>query len=476
MKRYINIKTFMIATILFMAVQAAFAQRVPIPNPTWPLDSVVNWSVHRYQVPGDENYRLPSRFVWKVSGGELYYDAEATMMAGDGLTDTVVGNARNQTSMFVRWDIGTALDTGYVYVWEISADGCERSSKDFGKYVGMRIKISAPPKVRFLANETIICSYDDSARVFLEIEGMPPYDIVYALNGETHNMHVTSDDLYDWDGDGEINNVSFLVDGMSGITSDTVIYYQLLEASSGGVPGDVLPDFPDHTVIGHVQPPAPQIFPSNQEVTRGNTRNYSLLDRGVNPQSWHWQLFHESNAMVYEAFLPNIDVAMNFDAAQYYWQATYIDNFGCLSLPDSLWIEIFNQPYIMFSDSTPGIKNCSAVSLIPDEVFEFIVEYYGARSYSFTWEVYDYNGNLVDSGELEYQTYRQNIIAIENNFINDELPPENRPWKVVITSADNEESDVEVLILDSDIEGGRDERIIMIHPKPIILDDIDFAN
>jgi len=120
--------------------------------------------------------------------------------------------------------------------------------------------------------------------------------------------------------------------------------------------------------------------------------------------------------------------------------------------------------------------NCSAVSLIPDEKFEFIVEYYGARSYDFTWEVYDYNGNLVDAGELRYQSNRRNIITVNNNFINDELPEMNRPWKVVIKTADNEETNVEVIIRDSDIEGGRDERIIMIHPKPVILDGIDFAN
>jgi len=476
MKRFHNIKTFMIATFFLMAVSPAFAQHVPIPLPTWPLDSVVNRSVHRYQVPGDPFYTRPSWFIWNVYGGRLYFDQAATMLAGNGLTDTLRGVENNTTTMFVKWDIGTALDTGYVYVTEISADGCERNPRDFGKYQGMRIKITAPPKVRFIDDETIICSNYDSARVIVEIDGMPPYDLVYSVNGESFNRHITEADLFDWDADGQVNNISFPVRGMTHITSDTVIVFELLEASSGGVPGNVLPNYPNHTVIGHVQPPAPIIFPSNLEVTRGQSPTYSFLNAGVNPVAWFWELHHEFDGLVYSEETRNMSIPLNFSPARYFWRATYLDNYGCISLPDSLWIELFNQPYIQFSDSTTSIVNCSAVSLIPDEKFEFIVEYYGARSYDFTWEVYDYNGNLVDAGELRYQSNRRNIITVNNNFINDELPEMNRPWKVVIKTADNEETNVEVIIRDSDIEGGRDERIIMIHPKPVILDGIDFAN
>jgi hypothetical protein len=465
--------------LLLLCSLSSFAQ-VTIPNPNWPLDSVVNRSVHFYTVPGDVNYDTPSTFVWNVYGGKLYYDQTALSLAGDGTTATVQGDVSNVTRLYVAWDISTQLDTGYVYVYEISADSCQRSDLDEEKFRGMRIKISAPPIARFITDETIVCSNNDSARVILEIEGMPPYDLVYTLNDVRYEMHITEADLADWDDDGEADNISFFHSNFSTITTDEVYVYEIIEVSSGGVPGKILPEFPSHTLIAHVQPPAPEILHEWTEVTTGtpNVYTYHLADVGISPAEWSWTLRDVNTNFVNDyssATNPNWDVTFSQPAGWYYFEVRYTDTYGCLSPYDSLNIELFDLPTIAFVGNDT-IINCSESSLVPGEKFEFVVEYYGARMYGFTYEVYDYNGTVVDGGVFDDQTNRTNIISIDNNFINDALPEEIRPWKVVITSATSEDSRVGVTILDSDVPGGRDERVIMIYPKPMIHDDIDFAN
>lgn len=478
---FIKILNIMIATIT-MAAGSAYAQIVEFPNPDWPLDSVVRGSVHYYKVQGDRNYTDASNFVWVTDGGRMFYDVGLTRLAGDGVTDTVTGNSRNITEMWVVWDkFLQPLDTGYVYVYEISSDGCQRANTEEEKYQGMRIKVSAPPKARFLLDETIACSNIDSALIIIEIEGMPPYDLKYSKDGVVKDWHITQDDLADLDGDGEVDNVGFWLTGYSNYLMDQVIEYELIEVSSGGVPGKILFNYPDHTALIHVQPQAPDIFDEWREVTTGtpNIYNYQLAYPGDNVKEWYWELRDENTNMVNtntSATESNWGIIFNSVPGKYILSAYYLDSYGCYSPFDTMRIELFGQPTIAFSDSTPDIRNCSATSLVPDEKFEFMVEYYGARTYSFTYTVYDYEGRVVDSGTLEYLESRTNIITINNNFINDALPEEDRPWKVVLTSADNEEPNIEVKIIDSDIVGGKDERIIMIHPKPFIHEDIDFAN
>ena len=471
---------WLLILFIIMGGNNSYAQpQVPIPNPAWPLDSVVNGSVHYYTVKGDTNYTAPSRFVWTVSGGRLFKDQALTTLAGDGTVATIAGNSNNVTTLWVIWDqFDTPLDTGYVYVYEISDDGCQRSDNDEGKFQGMRIKVSSPPKARFILPETIACSNFDTARVVVEIEGMPPYDLIYNLNGTEHTWHIYPDELSDLDGDGEADNVAFNYSGFSTMLVDTVYSFQLVRVESGGVVGDILEN-KSHDLIVHIQPPAPEIFHQWTEATVGTTKTYSLSNRGVNPEEWFWNLRDkQTNLVAFNKSTESSDfeVTLDADPGWYFVEAQYRDNYGCYSPFDSMNIELFNLPTIAFSDSTPDIINCSATSLNPDEEFNFVVEYKGALTYGFTYDVYDYNGYRVGGDSFDKLTNRSNIISIKNNFINDALPEEIRPWKVVITKASNNEEGVNVNILDSGIEGGRDERTILIYPKPFIHDDIDFAN
>ena len=132
---------------LFMSAVIARAQTAPIPNPNWPLDSVINGAVKLFTVQGDLNYNNPSTFTWVVYGGRLFYDEALTQPAGDGTTATVVGDsATNITQIWVIWDVFTQpIDYGWIYVTEVSADGCEKPDIDENKYQGLNIKVKAPP-------------------------------------------------------------------------------------------------------------------------------------------------------------------------------------------------------------------------------------------------------------------------------------------------------------------------------------------
>jgi hypothetical protein len=456
-----------------MTMDSIWAQQIPKPKPYWPLDSVVNGSVHYFTVPGDTNYAEPSSFVWKVEGGRLFYDQALTSMAGDGTVATVKGNSENITQLWVIWDsFDTPLDTGFIYVYEISADGCQRSDMDTGKFQGMRIKVSSPPNVRFITDRTIACSDSDSAKIILEIDGMPPYDLLYSVNYEQKTWHITAADLADLDGNDTVNNVAFYFRGLDTITSDMTYIYQLDTVSSGGVYGHIL-QYSSHELIVHVRPPAPSIVHEWTEVTAGTTKTYHLIDTTNHQNEWYWTLW---NDVITDPPLNNYqstskssyDVTFNYPPGWYHVDAQYRDDYGCLSPFDSLNIQLFGIPTIAFSDSTPDVINCSAVMPLPDGQFEFVVEYTGARTYGYTYEVYNYYSDVPEyTGVIDYRNNRSDTIHIDNTFIN--YTEQNQPWRVVITEAHNEEPGVNVNITDS-------VRVIMIYPKPIIYDDIDFAN
>lgn len=478
MKRITYIALFAFVTILFVVTRNGYAQSVQIPDPNWPLDSVINQSVHQYTVQGDVNYDEPSTFVWFCDGGRLFYDPDLTVMAGDGTTATVAGDANNITTLWVVWDsFAQPLDTGYVYLYEISSDGCQRAADDPGKYIGMNIKVSAPPKVRFIAYETNTCSYEEGVLLDIEIDGMPPFDLKYSINDDIYDWHIEPSDLIDSDNDGEVNNVTILVDGYFGTTVDLIYQVELLEASSGGVLGDIL-EYPTHTVYAFVQPEAPEILETFNEVTTNEVHTMSLQYEGTNVDEWIWELYDLNGNLYFESALKNtsdVDVYYGFDPGEYYLIAYYRSLNGCISLADTMSITIFQSPEIAFADTSLNAIGCSAVSSNPDDAFEFTVEYKGAISYDFSYAVYDYNNNLLGEYLVEYQFERNVSIVIPNTFINEELPEINRTWKVVLTGGTNVEG-VPIKVIDSDIEGGRDERTITIHPKPIITDDIDFAN
>lgn len=475
MYRNRNIVIIALAALIIIAAGRSYAQ-VPIPNPAWPLDSVVNRSVHFYTVPGDPNYTDPSTFVWNVYGGRLFYDADTLMPAGNGTTAVAYGNSENITIMWVKWNINTQLDTGYVYVYEISADSCQRSKLDEGKYQGMRIKISAPPIARFIGNEYIACSNYDSARIIMEIEGMPPYDLTYSVNGEVFQRQIVASDLADWDGDGEVDNISFLYSNLSSYVSDSSFDYEILDISSGGVPGKIIPDS-TYSLIVHIQPTAPMIAPEWTEVTAGYDYTFHLLDRGVNPTEWYWDL-HDINTNLVDirdwSSEPNYQCFFSSSAVpgKYYLQAQYVDTYGCKS-PFTRWdLELFGLPTIQFAEDDT-IINCSATTLVPDEIFELKVHYYGARTYGYTYIIYDYTGTAVGSGAMNDLNDWESTIIIKNDIANGFINTTDgiKPWKVVLNSATNEDPRLNVTIIPE-----HSTRVIMIYPKPIILDDIDFAN
>jgi hypothetical protein len=446
---------------------------VLIPNPAWPFDSVVNGSIHFYTVPGDTNYVQPSTFVWKVFGGRLFADPDTLNLAGDGTTASVTGNSENVTRLWVVWDtFDTPLDTGYIYVYEISADSCQRPDSDAGKFQGMRIEVIARPTVRYITPEAIVCSDFDSARVVLEITGMAPYDFVYSINGEIFNRHIERSDLTDIDGDGKINNLSFFYSDFDTLTSDLVYSFELISITSDNVFGYVLGS-PTYDLIIHLQPPAPVIRHEWTEVTVGTTHTYHLSDPGVNPDEWFWNFRDEYTNLVNknksktESFYT---ITFDTPPGLYFFEAQYRDKFyGCYSPWDSLNIEVFAIPTIAFSDSTPDVINCSATMPLPDGQFPFVVEYTGVTRYGYTYEVYNYFSDVPEfTGVIDSLTNRSDTIYIDNMFINN--TDRNQPWRVVITEAHNEEG------VDVNIIKGREKRTIWIYPKPIIYDDIDFAN
>ena len=456
------------------------AQLVTIPDPNWPLDSVINQSVHKYTVEGDQNYEAPSSFVWTVEGGRLFYDQNLTTMVGNGISDTVVGNSGNVSELWVVWDsFNQPLDTGYIYAYEISWNGCQRADTDPEKFRGLRIKVSAPPDVYFLKDVTNTCSNEEGVNVDIIIDGMPPFDLTYSINGVDTTLFIEEDDLLDYNG--ELSYISILIDDYTGTTVDKVYELVLIEASSGGVKGSIL-QYPSHTVNVFVQPDAPSILPQWSQVTATYEHTYSLTYEGESPIEWFWELLSDDGSIVFNSSSTigsSVLVPFNVSPGYYNLVSYYLSSTGCISLGDTLGIRVFDMPTIAFSDSTDNVVGCSAVSLNPDESFEFTLDYKGALSYNFSYIVYDYNNNVVGGDTLRYQIERNVVINIPNTFINDELPEIDRVWRVVITDASNDESvevGVEVEILDSDIDGGRDERTIRIHPKPSIYDDIDFYN
>lgn len=437
----------------------------PLPNPDWPLDSVIYSSVHKFTVPGDKNYNEPSDFVWNVDGGRLFFDSLLTMPSPAVTTDTVNGDADNMTTMWVVWDsFDTPLDTGYVYVYEISADGCERFDDDQGKYSGMRIKVSAPPDVWFDQEVTQTCSYESGVNVKVIIDGMPPFDLTYSINGKDTTIHVQEDDLLF---EGDTAYINIFIDDYIDTDIDIEYALELEEASSGGVEGAILQ--PYHTVYAYRRPAPPVIRPDWTQITRGETHDIVLEYGGENPQTYFYDIIRlEDGVSVYSHESPNAydEVEYDFNPGEYLITVSYLAENGCESLPDSLEIEVFGAPELSFvGDHYMG---CSESSAMPLDTIEFEVEYVGALTYEFDYKVYDYNGFEIQAESIEYIDERNYIIRILNTFINDELPEEIRNWRIVITRAVNEEG-VEISIVDG-------ERLIQIHPKPIVHDDIDFAN
>jgi hypothetical protein len=472
-------KTFMVKGILFaivlIATGNAMAQtQVEIPNPDWELDSVIYSTVHQFTVPGDENYDEPSDFVWNVDGGRLFFDSLLTEPSPAVTSDTVKGNDDNITSMWVVWDsFDTPLDTGYVYVYEISADGCELPNDRQDKYSGMRIKVSAPPDVKFVERNSQTCSYMDGINVPVYIDGMPPFKLTYKINDvEQAPLYISEDDL-DENVSGDSSFVYILIDDFVGKNENLNFEYdiEITEVSSGGIEGERLQ--PYHTVYAYRRPEPTAIRPDWLQITEGEMHTVYLDTLGESPDKYFWDIYRvDNNELVYyEESIgaePYKDITFNFEPGSYYILSQYVSENGCMSLPDTLEIEIFGAPVISFTGDNYNL--CSESSLTENDVVDFEVEYWGALTYGFTYAIYDYNNNEVFRDVIENITLNKFVFQVENTFINDAVPQVDRNWRIVILSntAENEEG------VGITVEDG--ERIITIHPKPIVHEDIDFAN
>lgn len=460
-----------------MAASYSYAETIPYPS--WAYKSVINGQIKKFTVQGDQNYIVPSDFVWHVYGGRMFYDEEMMLPAGDGTIDTVQGNTDNVTEMWIMWDVfDTPRDTGYVYLTEISADGCQKLDDDQSKYIGLNMDIVAPPDVRFLTESTSVCSYSSGIGIEIQIEGFAPFDLTYTLNGQTVNWHVEDGDMIDSDGDGEDDNLIIPFDEFIDTESDQTYVFELIEAVSEGVSGDVL-EYGTHTVSAYALSEAPVIDTTWAEVTQTETHTIMLEEPGTNPSEWYWELYHATGTLA-EAFpatsQDNITISFDYMPGKYYLLAYYLSQNGCISVADTFDITIFPIPTIAFADTCSDVASCSYLDGDEPDEFIFTVEYTGALTYSYIYALYDYQERqLGDPVEVTDLSNRITTITIEHTFINDIEPEQDRIWTLKILSAENKEG-VEATVLDGGITGGQDERDIRIHQKPVITDDIDFAN
>lgn len=485
------VKLFMIATIAMMAARMGYAQTVSVPNPlpntAWPMDSVVRGMVKKFTVTGDQYFDKPSTFIWNVKGGRIFLDADTLVAAKpDNNIAALKGNSDNKSSIWVVWDkFEQPLDTGYVYVYERSANGCELADTDSLKFVGRRVKVSAPPKAWFIYENALVCNDEDSAFVLLKVTGMPPYDIVYSLNGVRDTLHLTQDDMKEKDFDDKAEEYVFGHKVFVGSTTDQVFNYELIEASSGGVIGtiDTSQGFATHNLLVHPIPATPEIWEDFVEVSQGSIHTYRIKDPDPNAERWFWELVDSTGVVVFDSSSTtgsSMDVHFtNVEPGRYTLNAWYYDQNdlgieGCESGTAQLAIDVFAPPTIAFGEE--DIVTCSAVSWVTNDSLEFKIVYRGARPYEFKLYLYDYNEEQVflnDEGYWFFENQDQNTITfkIAHTLINDEIDEKDHTWTLKIKDAKNNESQEGVTVT---IEEG--VRKIIIHPKPFIDGLIDFYN
>ena len=236
---------------LFGAGWEAYAQT--LPHSSWAEVNVSENSIHSYTVSGDENVALPSNFVWVASGGTLYADALATILAGDGTTVQVNGETGNRSTLFVKWDVDGA-GPGYVYAYEISSFGCQQPIALQSKYTGVRVNKVAAATTRFLANASSYCSDDGGTYLAVELKGLAPFNLTYTIGGETQPaLIVQQSELVNLDEDGLIDDYRLNIPGWAGTTTETNIIFMIESISSDGVEGSIGTSV-THTVTIHPLP------------------------------------------------------------------------------------------------------------------------------------------------------------------------------------------------------------------------------
>jgi hypothetical protein len=198
--------TLIVLLGLVIPVTTARAQEAPTGyNPFVPanLDDplklpevpVVESSYHYYSVRGDANYTNPSTFVWYVENGTLgIYDpgtdtwtpASGTAPISNGtyleLAGETLNAVANSSGIWVKWNDGSGGSTGYIAVYERSADNCVFDNQ----ITGYKHNILVPPEVWFLVATREECAdqtYAVTAQLNEIHENSFPYTFTYTYPG-----------------------------------------------------------------------------------------------------------------------------------------------------------------------------------------------------------------------------------------------------------------------------------------------------
>ena len=235
--------------VLGWTTRQSYAQT--FPDPLWTEYSVSDGSVHSYTVTGDNYLVVPSSFVWVVKGGTLYTDAAGTTIAGDGITAQMLGIAGNTSTLYVKWD-KDGPGQGWVYAYEVSGDGCQQPLTMQKAYSGVRVNKIGKATVHFLADQSDYCSDDGPMVLDLELSGLPPFTLLYSIEGEDQlPLNVLKTELQDLDEDGQEDDYALDISGWAGIVEEKNVVFMIKKISSDGVEG-MVEDPSTHTV--HIHP------------------------------------------------------------------------------------------------------------------------------------------------------------------------------------------------------------------------------
>lgn len=247
--------TFIVLIGLTIPAINALAQQTPDGyNPFVPANlddelklpeaSVVEGSYHYYSVTGDAHYTAVSTFVWYVENGTLgTYDVATdtwTPLTGTAaisngefleLTGETLEAIANSSGVWIQWNDGSGGSTGYIAVYEKSADNCVFDNQ----ITGFKHQILVPPEAWFIVGTREECSdqaYSITAQFNQLHENSYPYTLYYSYPDaegfltQTEIIIETADDLdaslqLHWeitgvsDGDATVDEVyKFTLDGL----------------------------------------------------------------------------------------------------------------------------------------------------------------------------------------------------------------------------------------------------------------------
>lgn len=271
-------KLLLIIALAVIITGNAFGQEEPVGyNPFVPanLDDlnkmfevpVVEGSYHRYSIVGDPNYTEMSTFVWYVENGTLgTYDpvgdvwtpATGIVPISNGyyveLSGYNNGTSNNFSDIWVRWNDGTAGNSGYIAVYERSSNNCI-----FDQQIsGWKHLILVPPEVWLLADTREECA-DQMYSVTAQFDKLSdisyPYILYYSYPGVDGSV-VQADTLFnasELDGDNRLH-FSVMVNELDNTVNETYVFELIEFRDKFGSYGKIAPlgatanQYPDMTI------------------------------------------------------------------------------------------------------------------------------------------------------------------------------------------------------------------------------------